>query len=173
MSEVLESRIEATGPETTVRVPAHRIDLDWACPASETFRKIPRAPFEAVRMEYDRALQANNQLVDYPYVGESVDLYRRRLATALMPHAVTYPAMKLEKINGKLFRDIEQTVLKEAIEKPARDGRLVEIKLKDRSGRAYSEYEGSMGCWLNQFKGPVMASPILVPGGARRSPPMA
>ncbi|MFM0665391.1 hypothetical protein [Paraburkholderia sediminicola] len=127
-----------------------------------------RTKYYAVRDRLDRALQANAVFPEYPNQGETPELYERRLTRSLMPHATTYAPMKLDRIPTDLFRDLQKTVLAEAMQAPARRGELVPIRSKDHVGREITEYEGSMSCWLNAYKAPGWRGPITINGVPQR-----
>ncbi|MFL9915050.1 hypothetical protein PQR75_06540 [Paraburkholderia fungorum] len=127
-----------------------------------------RLPFYEVRDKFDRVLQANKMYPLKPQEGETPELYERRLTRELMPHATSYAPMKLDKIPADIFRDIEKTVVKEAMQAPARRGELVPVRFKDRVGREVTEFEGRMSCWLGQFRGPCLATGVCLDGVPQR-----
>lgn len=108
--------------------------------------------FERVRMRCDRALQATKTLPTVPQRNESVTTYERRLLGELKAHAPSCKRYDFSWGTAEQVAEIAPKLLREAIEAPKRRGELVEIKLRDRSGRIVSEFEGSKSCWLGQFK---------------------
>jgi hypothetical protein len=152
------------------RVSMHPIEKDFHDEYSENFNAVDRRPYELVRMQHDRALQANREHAAAPYIGETPQQYDRRLTQQQMKHATTYPVMgTLQKVDGKLYRDMQATIMREALQAPARRGELVPIKFTDSAGRVITEYEGTMD-WLNQFKAPVEKGDICYNGKACKPP---
>lgn len=146
----------------------HPMQADHRGPDFASLNYGERLPFYATRDRLDRALQANKIHPEYPRDGETPELYERRLTRSLMPHATTYQPMKLDRIPTDLFRDIQKTVLTEALQGPARRNELVPIKSRDRVGREIVEYEGRLSCWLNEFKAPGWRGPITIDGVPQR-----
>ncbi|WP_143026383.1 hypothetical protein [Paraburkholderia fungorum] len=110
-------------------------------------------PYQQVRTRLDRVLQVTKTAVDVPQAGETPTTYEARLTAKLMPHCTSYqPMARLDKLAPDLFRDIQRTVVAEAMEKPAREGTLAPYKYKDQTGRVVTEYAGSMSSWMNEFK---------------------
>lgn len=155
-------------PNDTTPVLEHpmQADMPGSNPAPLSYGE--RLPFYAARDRVDRAIQANRVYPSKPQEGETPELYERRLTRELMPHCTSYGPMSLARVPADLFKGIQATVVKEAMEAPARRGELVPIKSKDRVGREVTEFEGRMSCWLDQFRGPCLATGILIDGVPQR-----
>ncbi|CAD6525953.1 hypothetical protein ACFQ3P_13795 [Paraburkholderia sabiae] len=152
----------------------HKITRDYMGNNPQDFMGKDRKPFEQVRDELDRVLQANRVVAIYPQADETPATYERRLLQKLMPHGTTWPVMaSLKKTPDDVYFDhidektkkpvdgMRTTVLREAMQAPERRGELVEIHLKDRAGRDIVEFEGDMSAWMNQFKGPIQVGPFI------------
>ncbi|WP_109482492.1 hypothetical protein [Paraburkholderia sp. C35] len=175
MSDVLDRLNEHAESMGWERVPAHAIERDYADNHSEVFKFVDRRPYEQVRMTHDRAMQANKVFAEAPYIGETPQQYDRRLVKALAKHSPSYEKFStFQKIPDSLYFDgkdeygkpmpgIRTTVMREALEGPARRNELVEIKLQGPHGTGYSEYEGSMA-WLDTYKAGGFVSPVCVNG---------
>lgn len=112
-----------------------------------------QAGFERVRARCDRALQVTKTLPDVPQRGESVSGYQRRLLQELKQHTVTCRGYDFNWGTPEKISEVEPRLLSEAVASAKRRHELAEVKLKDRSGRTISEFEGDKNTWLNEFRG--------------------
>ncbi|SAK53474.1 NUDIX domain protein [Caballeronia calidae] len=92
-----------------------------------------------------------------PLHGESPIDYRRRLASSLQKHSAEMKGVKLEALDGAMFKMAEdriyadaQTAAMNPAEAPA--GRLVEHVSHDVAGRKITRFSGDMDAWLTPFK---------------------
>jgi hypothetical protein len=112
-----------------------------------------RQGFEQVRMRADRALQVCKVRPDKPQRGETVQTYERKILQELKKFSPSLNWCDFSYGTPEQVADFAPTVLKEALAAPKRRGELAEVRLRDRSGRVISEFEGDKNTWLNQFRG--------------------
>ena len=95
-----------------------------------------------------------------PFYGESVNNYRRRALRSFQRFSPDFEKVDLAKVPADLLDVTERTIYADALKASsspasAGPGRLREIKRTDASGRTISTFVGSVGAWLDDFKGPV------------------
>ncbi|WP_434109241.1 hypothetical protein [Paraburkholderia caffeinilytica] len=124
-----------------------------------------RAGYEKVRKSFDRVLQATRETVYVPQEGEDVQLYEARLLNDLRPHTENYQGfINLPGYSPASIAKLAPEIVHEAMLEPKREGRLVEIKLRDPYGRPFSEFEGSKASWMNHFKAVPAGEGVFIDG---------
>jgi hypothetical protein len=95
-----------------------------------------------------------------PMAGETPISYRRRLAAQYQPHSPKWKERDLAAVNDSVLDIAEEQIYADAVkvaqtapEVPA--GTLRAITRKDVTGRTITEFQGSMGAWMDQFKAPI------------------
>jgi hypothetical protein len=92
-----------------------------------------------------------------PLHGESPIEYRRRLASSLQKHSSEMKGVKLDALDGAMFKMAEDRIYADAqsaamnpAEAPA--GRLIPHVTYDEAGRRITRFTGDMDAWLAPFK---------------------
>jgi hypothetical protein len=88
--------------------------------------------------------------------GETIDGYRKRLATRLQQQAPSLKDVNVRDTRGSAFDLIEKQIYDEARREAVRptmipDGEMCELKRYDATGRPFIEWHGSPKTWLNDF----------------------
>jgi hypothetical protein len=88
--------------------------------------------------------------------GETIDSYRKRLATRLQQHAPSLKDINVRDTRGSAFDLIEKQIYDEArreAERPSniRDGELREMRKFDATGRPFYEFHGRPSTWMDDF----------------------
>ena len=112
------------------------------------------------RARADEVAAAWGTTTTKPFFGESINDYRRRCLKGFQKHSRDYANIDLARVPAELMDVAERTIYADALKASfspasAGPGRLREIKRTDASGRVISTFVGSVGAWLDDFKGPV------------------
>lgn len=138
-----------------------RRDLPGPAPSGDYVR---RGGFEKVRKSLDRALQATREVVYVPQADEDVASYEARLLNDLRPHTESFKKFNALGRTAEFVDRFGPQIIREALDEPKRNNTLVEIKMHDPHGRAYSEFQGSMRSWMNAFRAEPSGEGVFING---------
>lgn len=104
----------------------------------------------------DDLLKPFNQFAPRYMEGETVDGYRKRLASRVQQHAPSMQNINLRESIGTAFNLIEKQIFDEARREAVRptripDGEMRELTKYDATGRPFIEFHGSPKAWLGDF----------------------
>jgi hypothetical protein len=104
----------------------------------------------------DDLLKPFNQFAPRYMEGETVDGYRKRLASRVQQHAPSMQNINLRESVGTAFNLIEKQIYDEARREAVRpttipDGEMRELTKYDATGRPFLEFHGSPKAWINDF----------------------
>jgi hypothetical protein len=104
-----------------------------------------------------------------PVEGESMADYRVRAVAGLYTSAENSTLANQQAVE-KILRGNEslQNHVIERTAQSAHTGPLTEIPYTDNCGRQCSRFTGRKSDWMNQFKAPVMQSPVYINGVPQR-----
>jgi hypothetical protein len=88
--------------------------------------------------------------------GETVESYRKRLATRLQQHAPSLKDINVRDTRGTAFDLVEKQIYDEARREAVRPsnipaGEMREITKYDGTGRPFYEWQGHASAWMGEF----------------------
>ena len=127
------------------------------------------AAYQAVRAELDRPIQVVGATPTYPQqdTARTPAAYRRQLLGSIAMHTREYQRYQCQYIPDDKLQSMQAAIVADALATPAREGRLAEVKIVDRTGREISEFVGDKA-WFRSMKGRVQATGIVIDGIPRR-----
>jgi hypothetical protein len=104
----------------------------------------------------DEMLRLFNQSAPRAMDGETVESYRRRMATRIQQNAPNMKDINVRDARGSAFDLIEKQIYDDARREALRptlipDGELREVKQLDATGRPASVFYGRPSSWMGQF----------------------
>jgi ADP-ribose pyrophosphatase YjhB (NUDIX family) len=128
------------------RLPKQLSDADYAAMAN-------------AQSKADSVYSAFGDSAPRPLNGEDLLAYRKRLATKVKSHSAQWKDVDISALPAEVFTIAEDKIYADAmdaaihpVDLPA--GGLREIVKQDPAGRKMSEFIGSPGAWMNDFKTP-------------------
>jgi hypothetical protein len=104
----------------------------------------------------DEILRMFNQSAPRAMDGETVESYKRRMATKIQQNAPHMKDINVRDARGSAFNLIERQIYEDARRKAKNptlipDGELREVKQLDATGRPASVFYGRPSSWMGQF----------------------
>ena len=131
-----------------------------------------RMAFDAARARADTVFQAAKVPLPDPCAGETLEQFRYRMTTKLLPHtrlrSSDFP--KLSAMPGDVMDNLENMVFADAVAQAHLSPELREVTFLDRSGRKVSEFLGQKSSWMNRFKLQPQLGTIFVDDEPRSIP---
>jgi hypothetical protein len=110
----------------------------------------------ALQEKADEAFNLFNRSAPRAMDGETVESYRRRMATRIQQYAPNMKDVNVRDARGSAFDLIEKQIYEDAKREAQHptlipDGELREMKKLDATGRPFLEFYGRPSSWMSQF----------------------
>ena len=130
-----------------------RFGPDWLGHAKlEYASEQEREQFAAIRRSFDAATQAAEVVCTRPQEGQTPEDYARQMLGQLAPRTDKYRTLKTATIPDARLAEFAEKICADAMQAPARSGKLVPIMSRDASGRVWTEFVGVKSVWMDEHK---------------------